>query len=134
MASARRVSSHLSLLFPAWAGWYSGGVTLNPTHRRRWFGGLCLLVAIALVVVESTVLKDRLGSVTLLVYWLVCFVFTAMAIGAAFADLRQLRRETREAQRALFEKTLEQIRQEQAAKRAAGAAGPPQPSNKKMNR
>jgi len=93
-------------------------VTLNRKTRRRWFGAVCLLVAIAMLVAEGTLLKDRLGDVASLAYWLVCFICTLLAIGAAFQDLRELRRETREEQRALLEQTVEQIRKEKAVRNA----------------
>lgn len=42
-------------------------------------------------------------------YWVTCFVLAALAMGAAILDLGAVRREAREEQRALLEKTLGEI-------------------------
>ncbi|MCW5552635.1 MAG: hypothetical protein KIS67_10825 [Verrucomicrobiae bacterium] len=96
---------------------YTWPVALNAKSRRRLFGALCLLAAIVMLVAESTFLKHRLGDVALLVYWLVCFGFTFLAMGAAFLDALVLRHEARQQQRALFESTLRKIEEEKAHKK-----------------
>lgn len=88
----------------------------NTTARRRWFGSVCLLIAIALVVADEYFFKGRLTGVVFLMYWLACFVFTMFAICAAYLDVRALRRATRDEQRALFENTLQNISKEKSGK------------------
>jgi hypothetical protein len=84
-------------------------VSHDSTIRRRRFGALCLLTAIAMLVADETVMKGRLSDVGILAYRLVCLVFTMLAICAAFLDVRALRRATRHEQRTLFENTLQNI-------------------------
>lgn len=70
----------------------------------------------------ETVLKDRLGSVTFVVYWLVCILLTSVAILLAALDLRALRRRTRQEHQDLLRDTFEEIES-----RAKGA--PDKPAN-----
>ena len=90
-------------------------MTYNSTARRRWFGSVCLLIAIALLVADEYFFKG-LNGVVFLMYWLACFVFTMLAICAAYLDVRSLRRATRDEQRALFENTLQNISKEKSGK------------------
>jgi len=69
-------------------------------------------MAIVMLVAETYLFPKRLGGLAALAYWLVCFVFTVLAIIAAFLDVRALRRSTRDEQRALFENTLKTIPRE----------------------
>jgi membrane protein implicated in regulation of membrane protease activity len=85
-------------------------VTFNAKARRRWFGALCLLAAIAMLAAGETMPGKRLDGVGFVLYWLACFVFAALALLTAILDLRVLRREARDEQRALLENTLEGIR------------------------
>ncbi|HEX5221886.1 MAG TPA: hypothetical protein VFZ59_20140 [Verrucomicrobiae bacterium] len=84
---------------------------LNATSktRRRWFGGICLLTAIAMLVVGQTLLKDRLQPLTFAAYWSVCFIVTGVAALVAWVDASRVRAEQRDAQRALIESTLREI-------------------------
>lgn len=83
---------------------------LDATGRRRWFGGIVLLAALAMLVGGQTVLKDRLTDPrTFLFYWLICFGCTGLAIFVAFLDVRALQRRTREEQRNLVHRTLKEI-------------------------
>lgn len=84
---------------------YIPGVILDSKSRRRWFGFLCLLAAIGMLVAGETMLKGLLSALA----FLACFGFTILAIFAALADARALRQETRKQQRALFENTLGHI-------------------------
>lgn len=95
---------------------------MNPKTRRRWFGALCLLAAIALLGAGETVLQGRLSALGFVAYWLVCFVVTVLAIYAALLDARAVRQETQAEQRALFKNTLQKI-QEEKARRTRDAAG-----------
>jgi hypothetical protein len=88
----------------------------DSTARRRWFGALCLLAAVILLVADEYLIKGRLGNWGKLAYWFVCFAFTMLAILAAFLDLRALRRSTRDEQRTLFEDTLRNIPDERKGK------------------
>jgi len=88
----------------------------NTTTRRRWFGLVCLLIPITMLVADETMLKGRLNGVVFLAYWLVCFVFTLLAICAAWLDVRALRRSTRDAQRTLFDSTRQNILREKSGK------------------
>jgi len=77
--------------------------------RRRWFGALALLAALAMLAAGETVLKDRLNDVALLLYWLVCLAFTLLAILLAFRDFRVVQDRLRREQRDLFAGTLKEI-------------------------
>ena len=95
---------------------------MNTKARRRWFGALCLLAAMAMLVAGETLLKGRLSALGFVAYWLVCFVVTVLAVYAALADARAVRQETQAEQRALLEATLQRI-QEEKARKARDAAG-----------
>jgi uncharacterized membrane protein len=84
--------------------------------RRRWLGGIALGVALAMLIAGETVLSHRLGPLGFAIFWLVCLLFTCVAIIVAFRDLSVVRRRTREEQRALFESTLGEIARQRAAK------------------
>lgn len=96
---------------------------MNPKTRRRWFGVLCLLAAIAMLGAGETVLQGRLNALGFVAYWLLCFVVTVLAMGVALLDARAVREETQTEQRALFENTLQRIQEEKA--RPARAAESP---------
>jgi hypothetical protein len=82
---------------------------LNATARRRWFGALMLLAALAMLIAGLTFLEGRLRDIGYLIYWLVCFGFTGMAILVAYLDARELRRRTRREARELIESTVRKI-------------------------
>ena len=82
---------------------------LDATARRRWFGGVVLIGAVSMLVCGETVLQGRLGSASFIVYWLVCFILTGLALIVAFRDLRALQHRTRQQQRELLESTLKEI-------------------------
>jgi hypothetical protein len=94
-------------------------VTANARSRRRWFGGLCLLAAIVMLVAGVTVIETQLSGVTLICYWLGCFVLTALAAGTALIDASRVRAEQRDEQRALLESTLHEIEREKRSRKAA---------------
>ena len=89
---------------------------MNTKTRRRWFGSLCLLVAIVMLVAGETVLKGRLTALEFVAYWLVCFVATVLAICAALLDARAVREEAHAEQRALIENAVRKIQEEEARK------------------
>lgn len=94
---------------------------MNTKTRRRWFGALCLLAAIVMLVAGETVLKGRLSALGFVAYWLGCFVVTMLAIYVALLDARVVREETHAEQRALIENTVRKI-QEEKARKAGDAA------------
>ena len=87
-------------------------------RRRRWVGAIFLALAVLMLItgqIFDTTLRERVGQTGFLLYWMVCFLFTFLAIVVAFLDLSAVRRRTRDEQRALLEDTLGEI-----AKRGAG--------------
>ncbi|MCX6921972.1 MAG: hypothetical protein NT154_01945 [Verrucomicrobia bacterium] len=94
-------------------------MALNATARRRWFGACVLLAALAMLIGGETVLKGKLGKLTFVVYWMVCFALTGLAILIAFLDAWVLQHRIRQEQRELFENTLKEIK-DQARTRSRG--------------
>jgi hypothetical protein len=84
-------------------------MAIDATTRRRWFGAVVLLAALAMLICGETVLKGKLGDLMFIAYWLVCLALTGLAILVAFLDARALQRRTRQEQRDLFETTLKEI-------------------------
>jgi hypothetical protein len=95
---------------------YVGCMTLDSRSRRRWFGTVCLLGAVAMLVVGQTVLAARLSGLGFLLYWLVCFALTLVATCFALIDVRELRRRGRDEQRELLETTLKRIEREKSGR------------------
>ncbi len=95
---------------------YSVGVATTTKTRRRWFGAVCLVSAILMLVAGETILHERLSGVGLIVYWLGCLVLTALAAMTALVDAARVREEQRQEQRALIENTLRQIEQEKRSR------------------
>jgi hypothetical protein len=94
--------------------------------RRRWFGAFYVIVAGGMLIWGQTVLKSTLESdaAAFLIYWLVCFLFTGMAMITALLDLRSVRRRAREQQRRLLVHTLEEIEQERQQRCPDGGDDP----------
>lgn len=82
---------------------------LDATARRRAFGVLMLLAALAMLIVGQTVLKNSLQGFGFIVYWLLCFVFTGLAVLVALLDARAVQRRSRREARELVENTLGEI-------------------------
>ena len=78
--------------------------------RRRWFGTLFLIVAGGMLIWGQTLLKPHLRDLAFVIYWLVCLVFTGLAMVTALLDVRAVRRRTRDQQRELFRHTLDDIK------------------------
>lgn len=106
---------------------YVGVVFQRPALRYRIVGTVCLLLAMGMLAGDATWLKSRLTDAAFLSYWLLCFLFTAVAIGCAVLDARTLRRRTRDEQRALLERTLQEIQQ---AKTRQSREAAPQPRSR----
>src|SRR5262245_45364879 len=81
-------------------------------RRRRWAGAIFLGLAVIMLVVGQIfdqTLRARVGQSGFLLFWMVCFLFTFLAIVVAFLDLSAVRRRTQDEQRALLEDTLGEI-------------------------
>ena len=90
-------------------------MALDATTRRRWLGALVLLAALGMLIGGETVLKGKLQNLAFILYWLVCFVFTGLAMLIAFLDARALQIKIRQEEHDLFAKTLKQIETEAKA-------------------
>ena len=95
---------------------YCLSMALDATTRRRWLGALVLLAALGMLIGGETVLKGKLQNLAFILYWLVCFVFTGLAMLIAFLDARALQIKIRQEERDLFARTLKQIETEAKAK------------------
>jgi len=86
--------------------------------RRRRLGLILLGLAVVLLVLGESLLKSFLAAhvVVFVVYWLVCFVLTVAAAGTAIIDLARVGIETREEQRDLIQKTIEEVERERRDK------------------
>ncbi|HXP60515.1 MAG TPA: hypothetical protein VN829_08495 [Dongiaceae bacterium] len=89
---------------------------LDAAVRRRWFGALFVVLALAMLITGQTVLSGRLNPLAFMLYWLVCVGLTGLAMVLAIRDLRALQRRNLEEQRRLFQATLEQAANEARAK------------------
>jgi len=76
-----------------------------------------LLAALLMLIAGETVLKQSLKDSWFLIYWLVCFVFTGLAIIVAFLDVRSLGQRVRQERHQLLETTLNQIQSDARKKR-----------------
>ena len=88
-------------------------MTWNTKARRRWFGALCLIVAVAMLAAGDTTLRPGASVLGFIGYWLGCFVCAVLAMAAAILDVGAVSRAAHEEQKALFEKTLKEIQGEQ---------------------
>src|SRR6185437_7212717 len=83
-------------------------------HRKR--GLVFLIIAVVMLILAETVLRSSLQKVPFLIYWMVCFVFTGLAIVFAFLDVAGVQRTAREQQRELLEKTINEIARQKEMK------------------
>jgi hypothetical protein len=87
----------------------------NTEIPQRKRGMVFLAVAILMLVLGETVLLHSLNKTSFIIYWLVCFVFTGLAIVFSFLDVAVVQRRARAQQRELLEKTVgEIVRQKEA--------------------
>lgn len=87
----------------------------NTDIPRRKRGMAFLVVAVVMLILGETVLRHSLAKVPFVLYWMVCFVFTALAILFSFLDVAGVQRQARAQQRELLERTIGDIvRQKQA--------------------
>ena len=94
-------------------------MTANAKTRRRWFGAVCLLGSVVMLIAGETGLKDRMQPLVLVTYWSACFILTALAAGVALIDAARVRNEQRNEHRALIESTLQEIEREKIARKAS---------------
>lgn len=96
-------------------------MSVSAKIRRRWFGGICLGLAIFMLVAGQTFLKKWLAgsALGLLCYWMSCLVLTAVAAVVAIIDAARVRQEMQEEQRALLETTLREIEQQKRVRKDA---------------
>jgi hypothetical protein len=83
---------------------------LSATARRRWFGALVLVAAVAMLIAGETVLDGRLDSFGFLIYWLACLGLTGATIFIAFFDARAVARRICQEERELLNTTFRQIK------------------------
>lgn len=94
-------------------------------HRKR--GLTFLVISLLMLILGETLLRQSLSKIPFVIYWMVCFVFTAMAILFAFLDVAGVQRQAREQQRELLEKTIREIaRQKEAKAERSNPGGTPQ--------
>jgi len=62
-----------------------------------------------MLVAGETGLRNRLHGLGFVLFWLVCFLFTCLAMLVAFWDVAVTRRRVREEQREFLEDTLREI-------------------------
>jgi hypothetical protein len=90
-------------------------------HRKR--GMIFLGIAVLMLILGETVLRSSLTKVPFVVYWMVCFIVTGLAIVFAFLDVAGVQRQAREQQRELLEKTIREIARQKEAKAGRSASG-----------
>ena len=99
----------------------------NSLIPRRKRGLIFLIIAVVMLILGETVLRSSLQNVPFLIYWMVCFVFTGLAIVFSFLDVAGVQRKAREQQRELLEKTINEIaRQKEMKSRQPGTGRNPQ--------
>jgi hypothetical protein len=77
-----------------------------------------LIIAVLMLLLGETVLRQSLNKVPFILYWTGCLVFTGLAILFAFLDVAGVQRQAREQQRELLEKTIQEIARQKEAKAA----------------
>lgn len=90
-------------------------------QRKR--GLIFLILAVVMLILGETVLRNSLGKVPFLFYWMGCFVFTGLAILFSFLDVFGVQRQAREEQRELLEKTIQEIARQKEAKTGRSGSG-----------
>ena len=91
--------------------------------RKR--GLTFLIISVVMLILGETVLRSSLTKVPFIIYWMICFIFTAMAIVFAFLDVAGVQRQAREQQRELLEKTIHEIGRQKEAKASRSTSSRP---------
>jgi membrane protein implicated in regulation of membrane protease activity len=84
-------------------------MTALGSSLRRCLGAVCLFLAMGMLVGGQTVLKPRLAGRTYLVYWLMCLLFTALAMFIALLEARAIQRQSEAEQKNLMQHTLSEL-------------------------
>ena len=74
---------------------YTIAMSNNPEIRRRRLGAIFLSMALGILIAGETVLRDRLGKVGFVIFWLACFACTLLAMLMAVLDAAAIRRRAR---------------------------------------
>jgi membrane protein implicated in regulation of membrane protease activity len=82
-----------------------------------------LIIAVVMLILGETLLRTSLTKVPFLLYWMVCFLFTGLAILFAFLDVAGVQRQARDQQRELLEKTIHEIARQKEAKAGRSGSG-----------
>jgi membrane protein implicated in regulation of membrane protease activity len=82
-----------------------------------------LIISVVMLILGETVLRSSLAKIPFLIYWMVCFVFTGLAIVFAFLDVAGVQRQAREQQRELLEKTIHEIARQKEMKSGRPSTG-----------
>ena len=102
---------------------YFNGMDSSTGIRHRKRGITFLIISVVMLILGETVLRSSLAKVPFILYWMVCFFFTGMAIVFAFLDVAGVQRQAREQQRELLEKTIREIARQKEIKAGRGNAG-----------
>jgi UDP-N-acetylmuramyl pentapeptide phosphotransferase/UDP-N-acetylglucosamine-1-phosphate transferase len=84
-------------------------MTNGGESRHNWRAAIVLGIALVMVLLGLTLLSSFLFGLIYIFYWLVCIVFTLLALIFAYADLQRLRQRSREEQRELIERALDSL-------------------------
>lgn len=96
--------------------------------RRRWFGCFFLITAVGLLIWGETILKPYLSGLVFVLYWLLCFGMTGLAILTAWLDIRAIRRRTRAEQEALLARSLQAIERDSSQLKSKSSEKEPDPN------
>lgn len=77
--------------------------------RRRWFGAFFLVLAGGMLIWGETLLEPWLKGPVFVLYWIVCFLLTGLAMFIALLDARAIRRQVKNQQREEFHKAFEDM-------------------------
>lgn len=74
------------------------------------------MLALTMLILGETLLRGSLRPITYVLYWLVCFVLTGIALLLGAIDAHAVRKRTAQEQRELFEGTLREIQEDAVRK------------------
>jgi len=100
-------------------------MALDARARRRWFGAILLLLAVGMLVIGEFFLEGRMGELAFLVYWLVCFGLTVLAMLVALADLKIVQGRVRQEKKELLQSTLNDIQRDARKRSRRNSKGHP---------
>lgn len=104
---------------------YAESMALDARARRRWFGAILLLLAVGMLVIGEFFLEGRMGELAFLVYWLVCFGLTVLAMLVALADLKIVQGRVRQEKKELLQSTLNDIQRDARKRSRRNSKGHP---------